>query len=87
MRFSQRIAVVVIASSVGLVFLMALGNFLLLWFGKPAMTQETIQAISVYGGITASISTIVYGALSGLRDHGQIPPQETAKPKGDSSNG
>ncbi len=44
-------------------------NALLLYFERSAMPQETIQTISVFGGITSAAATVVYGVLTGFRDH------------------
>lgn len=69
LEFSQRIALTVVVFSMAIVLLTIGGNFVLLWNGKTSMEQETIQAISVFGGITATAGTSAYAALAGWRDH------------------
>ena len=69
MQFSKLIALLIIVFSAGIVFLMVCLNFILLWCGRESMSQETVAAITTYGGITATAGTVVYGALTGWRDH------------------
>ena len=68
MQFSKKIALLIVVFSGSIVAFMVCLNFLLLWFGKESMSQETIAAITTYGGITATAGTVVYGALTGWRD-------------------
>ena len=60
MQFSQKICVF------GLCLIVAViaANFILLWFGREAMTDVTTISITVFGGF----ATCGYFALSGVRD-------------------
>ena len=69
MEFSQKFASCIVVFSMFIVFVAVCLNFTLLWFGKESMSQETIAAISTYGGITATAGMVVYGALTGWRCH------------------
>ena len=68
MQFSKKIARLIVIFSGSIVAFIVCLNFLLLWFAKESMSQETIAAITTYGGITATAVTVVYGALTGWRD-------------------
>ena len=51
------------------VVILALGaNFMLLWTGKLPMPEETITTITVYGGITSTLTFGGYAALTAIRN-------------------
>ena len=85
LQISQKIALIIVVFSMGIVALTIVLNFLLVWFQRGAMTDETIATISTYGGITAVAGTTVYGALHLLREaslnkHGlRVPPDGSGK--------
>jgi len=60
MQFSQKICVF----GLSLILAAWLGNGLLLWFGREAMSDVTIAIITMFGGF----ATGGYFALSGVRD-------------------
>jgi hypothetical protein len=43
-------------------------NFILLWFDKMPMAQETVAVISIFGGIVQTLSFGGYVALTAVRD-------------------
>lgn len=68
LQFSQKMTFLSAVFSMALVVVVLIANFILLWCGKQSMTQETVQAITVYGGITSTLTFGGYCALSGFRD-------------------
>ena len=68
MQFSQKITLFSAIFSMAIVVAVLFADFLLLWFDKQAMPQETITTISIYGGITSTLTFGGYCALSCLRD-------------------
>lgn len=68
LEFAQKITLISSIFSMVIVVLVLMGNFILLWFGKEAMSQETITTITVYGGITSTMTFGGYCVLSGARD-------------------
>jgi nitrate reductase gamma subunit len=69
LEFSQRIVLVSLRFSVGIVLLIICANFVLLWMDKQPMTQETVTAITVYGGVMSGMSVAAYSALTAIRNH------------------
>jgi len=68
MQFSQKMTVVSSVFSMAIVVVVLIANFVLLILGKQPMEQETITTITVYGGLTSTLTLGGYLALSGVRD-------------------
>lgn len=68
LQFSQKMTFLSALFSIVIVVMVLTANFALLWCGKQPMTQETIQTITIYGGITHALTFGGYCALSGFRD-------------------
>lgn len=60
MQFSKKICVY----GMFLVTITILGNFMLIWFGRDALSDMAISVVSMFGGF----ATGGYFALSGVRD-------------------
>ena len=67
MEFSQRIVVLAYVCSIIIVVLALAGNFVLSWRANMPMTQETVAAITTYGGVTSVLSLSAYSALTAVR--------------------
>lgn len=68
LQFSQKITLISSVFSMVFVVLINAANFVLLWYGKVPMPQETVTAMSIYGGITSTLTFGGYCVLSGVRD-------------------
>jgi len=68
MQFSQKMTVASSVFSMAIVVVVLIANFVLLILGKQPMEQETITTITVYGGLTSTLTLGGYLALSGVRD-------------------
>ena len=68
MQFAQKIVLIAFIFSLSVVLITLALNFILLWVEKQSMSQETITAITVYGGITSGLSFTAYAALQGWRN-------------------
>jgi len=68
LQFSQKVTLISSIFSMAIVIAVLMGDFILLFLGKEAMSQETITTITVYGGITSTLTFGGYCALSGVRD-------------------
>jgi predicted permease len=71
LEFAQKQALLLILSSLFVVAATIFGNFILLWFDKMPMQQETITAISVFGGICSIGASAVYASLTAVRNCSQ----------------
>ena len=67
LSFSQRMVTMAIYFSFGIVGIMVGLNFFLLLTGREPMSQETITAITVYGGVTSGVAIAAYGVVSGWK--------------------
>lgn len=67
LEFFQRVVLIAFIFSTVIVVLTITANFMLLWTNRMPMTQETVTAITVYGGITSGITAVAYAALQGVR--------------------
>ena len=67
LEFAQRLAWLIAIFSCGIVFVTITYNFLLLWAGKEAMTDVTIQTVATYGTIVTVGATVIYAVLTGFR--------------------
>lgn len=67
LEFFQKIVLIAFIFSAVIVVITMAANFALLWTGKMPMTQETVAAITTYGGITSGIASVAYAALQGVR--------------------
>lgn len=68
MQFSQKITLASAIFSMVIVVILLTANFILLWNNRQSMSQETVQAISVYGGITSTLTFGGYCVLTACRD-------------------
>lgn len=68
LEFMQRLALLTTIFSLAIVAATLAGNFVLLWFGRQPMPQETITTVTVYGGISSTATTACYAALTGVRN-------------------
>ncbi len=67
LEFAQRLAWLIAIFSCGIVFVTITYNFALLWAGKEAMTDVTIQTVATYGTIVTVGATVIYAVLTGFR--------------------
>lgn len=68
LQFSQKMTLISAVFSMVFVVGVNAANFILLWHGKQPMAEETVTAMSIYGGITSTLTFGGYCALSGVRD-------------------
>ena len=67
MEFMQKIVIISIAVSVFVVLYLITGNFILIIMDKPSVAQETVTAITVFGGILSGLSASAYATLNAIR--------------------
>jgi len=68
LEFMQLSLLLALFFSFGVVLLTLLGDFLLLWNGHQPMSDEAVAVVTTYGGITASVATAAYSALTAIRN-------------------
>jgi len=67
LEFFQRIVLIAFFFSMAIILSIVGLNFSLLWTGRMPMTQETVAAITTYGGLTTTITASAYAALQAVR--------------------
>jgi len=68
LEFSQRMTLVSAIFSMLIVIAVHSANFMLLWNDRQPMAQETISTVTIYGGITSTLTLGGYFALTGVRN-------------------
>lgn len=69
LEFSQRLVIMSLIFAMSIVFYAITVNAILLFLDKMSMSQETIQTISVFGGVVVAAGNLSYSALCGFRDN------------------
>jgi hypothetical protein len=67
MEFAQKVVILAFIFSALIVIAITVANFILLWTERQPMTQETITAITTYGGITSGLAFSSYATLNAIR--------------------
>jgi hypothetical protein len=87
MEFGQKLALIGLLSSIFIITMVHVLNFILLYGGHIGMAQEVIASINVIGGIMGATSLVAYPTCQYMRNHsankngisakGSIPGKET----------
>ena len=68
-EFSKTISMTIVLFSMFIVLYTITMNGILIWNDKMSIRDEVVQTVTIFGGITSAISTIVYGFVCSFRDN------------------